>query len=149
LTATKNGHARTVSLSADALKILKTQPAYVGSPLIFPARDRSTGELRPYKQASTNWGECQRQCVRLAKEQGWRFDRFRLHDLRHIYAIDYLAHGGNIYLLQQQLGHGSIRQTEEYLQYLSPEEQVAAKIATAQKSSQPRRFSVAEDAENG
>jgi integrase/recombinase XerD len=149
LTETKNGHARAVSLSDEALAILKAQPAYMESELVFPAIDRSTGEARPYKQASTNWGEGQRKCVKKAAETKWSFERFRLHDLRHIYAIDYLAHGGNIYLLQQQLGHSSIRQTEEYLQYLSPEEQVRAKLTPAQKPDHPRRFTVADGGING
>lgn len=147
LTKTKNSNARAVALNDAAMAILKAQP--VAGPLFFPAIDRITGEARPYKQASTNWGEAQRRAVAKAAEKGWRFERFRLHDLRHIYAIDYLAAGGNIYLLQQQLGHGSIRQTEEYLKHLSPEEQQNAKTTPAQNPSQPRRFSLAGDAENG
>lgn len=147
LTETKNGSARTVTLNDDALEILKVQP--IGTDLIFPAIDRVTGEARPYKQASTNWQEAQKRAIAKAEKQGWTFERFRLHDLRHIYAIDYLANGGNIYLLQKQLGHGSIRQTEWYLQFLSPDEQIAAKFGSAQKPAHPQRFTLAEGAENG
>lgn len=127
LTETKNGNARTVALNEAALGLLQAQPAYMGTDLIFPAIDRSTGEPRPYKQASTNWQEAQRRAITKAEKNSWKFERFRLHDLRHIYAIDFLAHGGNIYKLQVQLGHGSIRQTEWYLQFLSPDEQIRAK----------------------
>lgn len=48
---------------------------------------------------------------------------FRFHDLRHWYAVDYLRRGGNIYVLQGILGHASIKTTEVYLRYLTPEEQ--------------------------
>ncbi len=51
---------------------------------------------------------------------------FRFHDLRHKYAIDYLKTGGKIYTLQKLLGHASIKTTELYLTYLTPEEAKAA-----------------------
>lgn len=129
LIKTKNHRTRTVSLNATALEIIKTRT----TGLLFPAIDRITKEPRPYKQASTNWAEAQRRAVEKAAEQGWRFQRFRIHDLRHMFAIDYLAQGGNIYQLQIELGHQSITQTEYYLQFLSPEEQMKAKFAPAQK----------------
>src|SRR5690606_26282719 len=78
-----------------------------------------------------------------------KFHRFRLHDLRHIYAINYLREGGNLYALQKQLGHGSIRQTEEYLQFLTPEEQEKVKAGSAQNPAQVHRFPVAEGEKNG
>lgn len=53
---------------------------------------------------------------------------FRFHDLRHWYAVDYLRAGGNIYVLQGILGHASIKTTEVYLRYLTPEEQHRAKF---------------------
>lgn len=135
LTDTKNGSVRTVALNDAAMEVLKVQALFTN--LVFPAIDRVTGEARPYKQASTNWQEAQKRAIDKAQKQGCTFERYRLHDLRHIYAIDYLANGGNIYLLQQQLGHGSIRQTEWYLQFLSPEEQMAAKFGSAQNSAHP------------
>ena len=138
LTDTKNGLTRTISLYDDALAVLEAQRGFAH--LVFPAIDRLTGEQRPYKQASTNWQEAKKHAALKAQADGWTFEPFRLHDLRHIFAIDYLANGGNIYLLQQQLGHGSIRQTEEYLQFLSPEEQVNAKFNMAQIVAHPQRF---------
>lgn len=47
---------------------------------------------------------------------------FRFHDLRHLFAVTYLQRGGNIYDLQRILGHGSIKTTELYLDYLTPSE---------------------------
>ena len=45
-----------------------------------------------------------------------------MHDLRHKFAVDYLRKGGSIYQLQQYLGHASIRTTEGYLAYVTPEQ---------------------------
>jgi integrase len=53
--------------------------------------------------------------------------RFRFHDLRHWFSVDYLRRGGGIYTLQKILGHSSIRTTEIYLDYLAPAEAEAAK----------------------
>jgi integrase/recombinase XerD len=48
--------------------------------------------------------------------------RFRFHDLRHLHAVDWLRSGRSIYDLQQRLGHSSIKTTEMYLAFLTPEE---------------------------
>ena len=61
---------------------------------------------------------------------------FRFHDLRHWYAVDYLRRGGSIYTLQQILGHSSIKTTELYLAYLTPNEQEQAKAGSAQTPAQ-------------
>lgn len=60
---------------------------------------------------------------------------FRFHDLRHLFAVTYLTRSGNIYDLQRILGHGSIKTTEIYLDYLTPEERRAA-MGTAQNPAQ-------------
>lgn len=62
---------------------------------------------------------------------------FRFHDLRHLFAVTYLQRGGNIYDLQRILGHGSIKTTEGYLDYLTPEERRGAMAGTAQIPAQP------------
>lgn len=48
--------------------------------------------------------------------------RFRFHDLRHFFAVEYLRRGGYIYDLQGILGHASIKTTEVYLAFLTPEQ---------------------------
>jgi integrase len=111
----KNGLPRAVMLSEAALAVLSAQAKK--NEFVFPTRDGAT-----YKQASTNWQEAKKSAQKTAQKDGWRYTPFRLHDLRHIYAIDYLVNGGNLYWLQRQLGHSTIRQTEEYLDYLTPEE---------------------------
>ena len=55
------------------------------------------------------------------------FKPFRFHDLRHWFAVDYLRQGGNIYILQMNLGHGSLTTTEIYLAHLTPEQQEHSK----------------------
>lgn len=67
------------------------------------------------------------------------FVRFRFHDLRHLHAVEWLRSGRSIYDLQKRLGHSSIRTTEVYLDYLTPEEVARCKGQTAvpaQKSEQ-------------
>ena len=64
---------------------------------------------------------------------GVEFRRFRFHHLRHRHAVDWLKSGRDIYSLQGRLGHTSIKTTEMYLAYLTPEEIQAAKFGTAAK----------------
>ena len=49
--------------------------------------------------------------------------RFRCHDLRHKFAIDYLReHGRNpLPRLSEILGHSSVKTTEMYVAYVGPE----------------------------
>ncbi len=60
------------------------------------------------------------------------FQPFRFHDLRHRHAVDWLKSGRSIYDLQQRLGHGSIKTTEIYLGYLTPNERRVAKQEVGQ-----------------
>lgn len=139
LTTTKNSRERGVSLSEAALAVLKGQDRI--SDYVFPSR---TGE--PYKQASTNWQEAKARAQKTAQKEGWRYTPFRLHDLRHIYAIDYLASGGNLYTLQRQLGHGTIRQTEEYLKHLTADEAEQAKTGVGTEPGTTTSVLACEDA---
>lgn len=61
---------------------------------------------------------------------------FRFHDLRHLFAVTFLQRGGNIYDLQRILGHGSIKTTELYLNYLTPAERRHA-MGSAHNPAQP------------
>lgn len=56
----------------------------------------------------------------------------RIHDLRHLFAVEYMRAGGSLYDLQRILGHRSIRTTEIYLDFLTPEER--SRAIAAQKS---------------
>lgn len=132
LTDTKSRRTRAVHLSEQALAVLEKQPRDSLWP--FPAKDRKTGDPHPYKQASTNWQDAKKRARKAAQKGKWRYTPFSLHALRHIYAIEYLVNGGNLYALQRQLGHGTIKQTEEYLQYLTPEEAMRAQTGVGTTS---------------
>jgi integrase len=54
------------------------------------------------------------------------FRPFRVHDLRHAFAIRWLRAGGDIYHLSLHLGHTSLKTTEVYLGHLSAREQAVA-----------------------
>jgi site-specific recombinase XerD len=47
------------------------------------------------------------------------FPVFRVHDLRHRFAVDWLRAGKDIYDLKLHLGHTSVKTTEIYLKYLA------------------------------
>jgi integrase/recombinase XerD len=141
---TKNGTSRTIALNDEAVAIVNARPRSLLCPNVFTRLDG-----KPYGQVSPGWREGQYRAIKRAAETKGKYHRFRLHDLRHIYAIEYLRGGGNLYTLQKQLGHGSIRQTEEYLQFLTPEEQERVKSGAAQNPAQMHRFTVANGSGNG
>jgi integrase/recombinase XerD len=115
LTRTKTDSARAIPLAgpllADALGTLAGTPRHATSPLVF-----WHGDGQPYRNFAANFREWRRR-------QGVRF---RFHDLRHFFAVSYLREGGYIYALQGILGHASIKTTEGYLQYLTPEQKQRA-----------------------
>jgi integrase/recombinase XerD len=79
-----------------------------------------------------------------AEKAGKPYRRFRFHDIRHLFAVDYLRSGkGGIYDLQRILGHTSIKTTEVYLDYLTPEQAKAAMVGVAQKAAHKRRSGTA------
>ena len=57
---------------------------------------------------------------------------FRFHDLRHLFAVESLRGEMGIYALSKHLGHTSVKTTEIYLAFLTPEEADAAR-ESAQK----------------
>lgn len=117
LYATKNGRPRAVPLSAEALAILARRPAYLGSPFVF-----WHGEGERYANVSSRFAAIVARVAQQVAQKKGEFRRFRFHDLRHLYAVEELHRGRSIYELQGILGHSSIRVTEMYLDYLTPEE---------------------------
>jgi integrase/recombinase XerD len=55
------------------------------------------------------------------------FRTFDFHHLRHLHAVRWLKSGRSIYDLQERLAHESIKTTEIYLKFLTPEEKRVAK----------------------
>lgn len=108
-------------------------PAFAGKPWLF-WRTEDKRVRKDSRRAAALIGDriedpaaCFRREVDLvakwAKENGVEFRPFTFHHLRHKHAIVWLRQGGNIYELQQRLGHSSIKQTEEYLKYVTGEQQ--------------------------
>jgi integrase/recombinase XerD len=135
---TKSGQ-RTVSLNDAAMAVLATMDRK--SAVVFPS---ASGDA--YKQATGSWRESRARAQKAAQLEKRPYTPIRIHDLRHIYAIEYLENGGNLYVLQKQLGHSTIRQTEEYLDYLSPEEAERAKSGPAHRPAQPTPVSTGRNA---
>jgi integrase/recombinase XerD len=57
------------------------------------------------------------------------FQRFKFHDLRHLYAVETLRSGTGIYALSRDLGHSSVAVTEIYLTFLSGDQAQRARAA--------------------
>jgi integrase len=112
LERTKSGHPRTVPMSAQVSGTLQALPVRLGCPFVF-----WHGDGERFRNLSS----------RLAAIGARAGVRFRRHDLRHRFAVDYLRASGSIYDLQQILGHASIKTTEIYLAFLTPDEQRTAK----------------------
>ena len=116
LTRTKTDRPRVVPLTLQARSLLAGLPVRLGCRHVFW---RPPG--LPLANVSSRYAA-------IKKRRGLTF---RVHDLRHRFAVDYLHGGGSIYTLSQILGHGSVKVTEIYLRYLTPEQaREAMRIAT-------------------
>lgn len=124
---TKSHVPRTISWTPKAREIIERQPKSDTSPYVFNTRHGT-----PYKRVTEMWREVVGRAQKMAQKTGRRLTPMRFHDLRHEYAIRYLENGGSIYTLQKLLGHSTIGQTEQYLDYLTPEQQEIAKSGSAQ-----------------
>lgn len=113
LTHTKAGAPRAIPLDERALAVKAEFVPFMNSRWIFW---HDQGER--YHNVSSRF-------ALLVRRSGAR--PFRFHDLRHWFAVDYLRRGGSIYTLSQILGHSSVKTTEIYLCFLTPEEQLVAK----------------------
>jgi integrase/recombinase XerD len=100
--------------------IVRTLPAHVGSPFLFwhgAGEENFASQFADIVPCATGW----------AAANGVDFHSFRFRDLRHLHAVNWLKDGRSIYTLQQRLGHSSIKVTELYLQFRTPEEQLIVK----------------------
>lgn len=76
----------------------------------------------PYKRVTEMWREVVLRAQKMAQRDGRSLRRMRFHDLRHEFAIRALESGRSLYTLRDHLGHSTIKQTEEYLRFLTPEQ---------------------------
>jgi len=117
---------------------LRSVPRHLRSPVIFHHDGLA------WNNPATHFAKVTARVAVEAEKAGEQFVRFRFHDLRHVYAVRYLKDGGNIYKLQQILGHTSVKTTEMYLEFLTPDEQRATKGDTVQNTAQEQRFNLDE-----
>ncbi len=113
----KRNKMRTIDLSDAAYAIIRAAARAATGSALFPSEDGGH-----HKSIQTSF-------YRLVKNLGDKITRFRFHDLRHRFAVDYLKNKvGSIYELQQHLGHTSVKTTEMYLDYLSAPEKHAVQF---------------------
>lgn len=110
-------------------ELFASLPAAIETKALFwhrPVR----GSAQGYRQISSNFGRIVEAVAREAQKQEQDFRPFRFHDLRHVFAVEWLKSGRSIYILQGRLGHTSIKTTEMYLDYLTPEEKLQVMFGT-------------------
>jgi integrase/recombinase XerD len=123
-------------LSVRALAIIDRQPRFLKSPYVFW---RGAGVR--FRNVDSQFYAAVARVARKAAQAGTAFRRFRFHDLRHLFAVEYLRQRrGSLYDLQLVLGHKSIKTTEGYLAHLTPDERHDAIHGAAQNSARGERF---------
>lgn len=112
----KGRRRRTIDLSPEAAAVVCPPK---GHTWLFQARDGG-----PYRYVNTRWRKLVLGIEGVPSgPQNDGVVRFRFHDLRHRFAVDFLKEGrGTIYELQLVLGHSSVKTTEIYLAHLTPAE---------------------------
>lgn len=119
---TKSDSPRAVPCDDRAAGTIEGTPRKLNCPYVF-----WHGDGEPFKAVKSQHRDLMSRAVKAKAVK----KRYRFHDLRHWFAVDYLRNGGVIYDLQQILGHKSITTTERYLKFLTPEEQRRAKYGLA------------------
>jgi len=116
----KGNKRRVISLEPPALAQFKVLPRL--GEYIFPKSDGT-----PFRMAASDFTHIRRFVRAKMAKEGRDFTGFRFHDLRHLYAVEALKNGISIYDLQKHMGHSSIKVTEMYLEFLTPDEHKSAK----------------------
>lgn len=130
----KGNKLRTINLPDDAYEIVRQVPARLGCKWLF-----WHGEGEPYRNVSSRFRAIVVRAQKEAQSKGEEFTPFRFHDLRHYFAVEKLKEGWSLYDLQQHLGHSSVKVTEMYLRYLTPEEKRIALQGRAQNAAHMQR----------
>lgn len=118
----KHNSLRVIPLSDKARRIIEKQPRHIKGPYVFWHSDGDK-----WSSPSSSFRENQKRAQKAARKAAQEYRWFRFHDLRHLFAVEYLrAKRGSIYDLQRIMGHTSITTTEIYLRYLTPDQVRAA-----------------------
>jgi integrase/recombinase XerD len=118
----KRNKRRVIPLSRKAAKIIARQAQDIKVPWVF-----RHGENDKWSAPSARFGDIRRRTAAASQKGAQPFTGFRFHDLRHLYAVEFLrARRGSLYDLQMILGHDSVTTTELYLEHLTPAQRVAA-----------------------
>jgi integrase/recombinase XerD len=125
----KRNKRRVIPLSKKARRIIDRQPEKLKVKWVF----RHSGGER-WSSPSARFGDIRRRVAKKAQKAAQDFVGFRFHDLRHLFAVEYLrAKRGTLYDLQQLLGHDSVTTTEIYLEHLTPDQKLAATHGVSRK----------------
>jgi integrase/recombinase XerD len=141
----KHNSARVIDLNwNDGDKFFASLPAFAGKQWLFwrdeDKRVRKDSKRKPtfkgdkLEDASQNFRRITDSVADECAENKTQFVRFVFHDLRHRHAVDFLASGKpgcDIYALNRRMGHSSLKQTEEYLDHITPEQARIAKYGKA------------------
>lgn len=118
----KRNKRRVIRISRKARKLIDKQPEKLGCPYVF----RHSGDTR-WGSPSARFGDISRRAAKKARKAAQEFVPFRFHDLRHLFAVEFLrGRRGTLYDLQMILGHDSVTTTEVYLEHVTPDQRVAA-----------------------
>jgi integrase/recombinase XerD len=130
----KGRKLRVIPYTAKAQAIVARQPQFIGSNFVF-----WHDEGKRWRSPGSRFTDIRRRVLRKAQKAA-HFTPYRFHDLRHLFAVEYLrSQKGSIYDLKELLGHASIKTTERYLEYLTPEEKKFAMHGAAQNGAQKQR----------
>lgn len=97
----KSGKPRHISLSGEAVEVIRSIPRVPGCPWLFPGR----GPGKPLSDIYIFWNRLRR---------GLGLADVRIHDLRHTFASFLVNAGHSLYEVQKLLGHGDPRTTMRY-----------------------------------
>lgn len=125
----KSGKPRYISLSDEAIAILRNMPKHPNSPWLFPSRTPK----KPLRDIYRFWNKLRRRIG--------LYD-VRIHDLRHTFASLLVNAGHSLYEVQKLLGHSDPRITMRYAHLNRAS--LAAAVNTvsallAKSSSKPRK----------
>lgn len=128
----KGNKRRVIPLTRRVRRIIDRKPQKLKSPWVF-----YHGDGERWSSPSARFGDISRRVAKKAQKAAQEFHPFRFHDLRHLYAVEYLrAKRGTLYDLQLLLGHESVTTTEIYLDHLTPDQRLAATHGATRRAAQ-------------